>query len=124
MAATRHNDALTNQSLKCRVKRRLAVSINMHAELTPLRDELDRLDAALVQILASRFSICRHIAEVKSAQALPMMQTDRVQIVKGRVAELAEQQGISGDFIQQLYEMIIGEACRIEQEILEQDVSR
>lgn len=89
------------------------------AELEALRSELDAVDAVLVDTLGRRFEICRRIARLKLARTIPMMQVDRISIVKRRVAALAETNCISAGFIEDLYDRIIGEACRVEQDVID-----
>ena len=47
-----------------------------------------------------------------------MMQPARVTAVKQRCAALGEQHGVAGDFTHALYTVIIGEACRLEDDII------
>lgn len=92
--------------------------------LEQMRHDLDEIDSLLVSTLGKRFQICRAIAKVKQQTAIPMMQSDRVRVVHQRVAALAESNEIATPFISNLYELIIGEACRIEQQIMDDDSSR
>jgi chorismate mutase-like protein len=90
----------------------------MTSNLQVLRQQLDDVDAQLVELLGRRFQICRRIAAVKQEQAIPMMQTDRIALVKQRTATLAAAHGVSEQFIGRLYDLIIGEACRLEDQIM------
>lgn len=87
--------------------------------LAELRSILDRLDAELLEVLAARFDVCREVAAYKATAQIPMMQPARVAEVKRRAAENGQARGIDGSFMAALYELIIAEACRIEDEILE-----
>lgn len=90
----------------------------MDSALTELRGQLDDLDALLIEMIGRRFGICREIALVKQHHAIPMMQNDRIRAVKRRAASLAEQHGISAEFVDRLFGLIIDEACRLETQIL------
>lgn len=77
------------------------------------------MDEQIVSLLARRFAICREVAAYKSEAGIPMMQTGRVNEVKRRAAERGRAQGLSERFVTSLYDLIIDEACRIEDEIID-----
>lgn len=82
------------------------------------RREIDSLDAVLIRTLGERFAICRKIAELKKEQFIPMMQSGRVDEVKRRCAQLGAEHGVSPGLVLQMYHLIIGESCRVEDEII------
>ena len=88
----------------------------MSASLSPLRAEIDALDAEIVELLGRRFGVVRRVAAVKQREGLPSVLPDRVEAVKARAAELGEAQGLDPAFMRTLYQMIIDEACRVEEE--------
>jgi len=88
-------------------------------ELLQFRKELDELDRKLIDTLAERFAICRQVAEYKAERQIPMMQPGRVLEVKTRAAQRAGQAGLTEQFALKLYDLIISEACRMEDEIIE-----
>jgi chorismate mutase len=88
-------------------------------ELLQFRKELDELDRRLMETLAQRFAICRQVAEYKAEHQIPMMQPARVLEVKKRAAERARAAGLTERFGLELYDLIIAEACRMEDEIIE-----
>jgi len=51
-----------------------------------------------------------------------MMQPDRVKEVHRRNAELAKAHSVSPEFVQEMYTLIIEEACRLEDEIIDADL--
>ncbi|HWM07334.1 MAG TPA: chorismate mutase family protein [Actinophytocola sp.] len=83
-------------------------------QLAVLRAELDLIDERLLELLRARIECCVRIAEHKSAHDVPMMQPHRIGIVKTRAAEYGEKHGISVEFLSQLYDLVIGETCRVE----------
>jgi prephenate dehydrogenase len=89
--------------------------------LDAFREQLDALDSRIIELLAERLEICKNVARYKKSAAIPMMQPGRVQVVKQRVAERAQQRGVNPEFVQELYGLIIGEACRLEDEIIDND---
>ena len=87
----------------------------MSASLTPLRAEIDALDERIIDLLARRYDVVRRVAVVKAAEGLPAVLPDRVEAVKQRAAALGAARGLDPEFLTQLYQMIIDEACRIEE---------
>ena len=86
----------------------------MSASLSPLRAEIDALDAEIIELLGKRFGVVRRVAVVKQREGLPAVLPDRVDAVKERAAALGEAQGLDPDFLRTLYATIIDEACRVE----------
>jgi len=84
------------------------------------REKLDRLDDEIVSLLGTRLRICRDIAAHKKKSRIPMMQEGRVAEVKRRVVARGKAEGLSEEFLSSLYEMIIAEACRIEDSIIDE----
>ncbi|MFI0790717.1 chorismate mutase family protein [Streptomyces lydicus] len=87
---------------------------NGEQRLTRLRAELDDIDQELLEALRQRIDCCVRIAQHKSAYDVPMMQPGRIALVKGRAAQYGETHGIDTAFLESLYDLIIGETCRVE----------
>jgi chorismate mutase len=88
-------------------------------KLVEYRARIDAIDDDLIKLLGRRYAICRDVARYKKERQIPMMQTNRVKQVKERCAELALLQGVDPEFVRELYTLIIEEACRIEDRIIE-----
>jgi 4-amino-4-deoxychorismate mutase len=86
--------------------------------LETLRAELDRIDVELLDKLRERIDCCVEIARFKRAQGVPMMQPGRIDIVQRRAAVYGEEYGIDQAFLRRLYELIIDEACRVENRVI------
>lgn len=86
--------------------------------LQALRDELDGLDRTLLETLRQRLACCCRIGLHKRDHAIPMMQPHRIGVVQARAAAFAAQHGMSPAFLRALYELIITETCRLEDEII------
>jgi 4-amino-4-deoxychorismate mutase len=87
--------------------------------LETLRADLDRIDAELLAALGARVEVCRSIALYKREHGVPMMQPDRIGVVQQRAARFAEANGLDLSFVKRLYDLIIGETCRIEDLIID-----
>jgi chorismate mutase len=89
----------------------------MTEDLLRFRRELDELDNQLIDVLARRLAVCRKVALHKIEAGIPVMQADRVTEVKARAASEGKTKGLAADFVLSLYDILINEACRIEDEI-------
>ena len=87
-------------------------------KLAKYRTELNTIDEQIIALLGQRYAICRNVARHKKEQQIPMMQHSRVNEVKERCAKLAIAQNIDPDFVRNLYSLIIDEACKIEDVII------
>jgi 4-amino-4-deoxychorismate mutase len=88
--------------------------------LLEFRRQLNGLDEQIMGLLGQRFQVCRTVAHYKRDHAIPMMQPGRVAEVKERCARMAAEHGIDPEFARRLYAAIIDEACRLEDEIIEE----
>jgi chorismate mutase-like protein len=89
-----------------------------HADLESLRTQLDKIDEKLLNTLRERIACCSEIASYKRDNTVPMMQPHRIAVVQQRAACYASEHGLSGSFLHELYELVIGETCRIEDLII------
>lgn len=88
-------------------------------QLSAYRETIDSIDEKLIELLGRRYAVCREVARLKKQRNIPMMQTGRVEQVKERCVALAERHGVDPRFVRELYTLIINEACRIEDHIIE-----
>ncbi|WP_033438627.1 chorismate mutase family protein [Saccharothrix sp. NRRL B-16314] len=82
--------------------------------LEELRAELDRIDFRFLDVLRERIELCVRIAEHKREHGVPMMQPHRIGVVQQRAAEYGREHGVDGDFLRNLYDLVIAETCRVE----------
>ena len=94
-----------------------------HGTLETLRADLDRIDAEFLGTLGARVAVCRSIAHYKREHGVPMMQPHRIGLIQQRAARFAEANDLDPTFMKQLYDLIIGETCRIEDLIIDADTS-
>jgi 4-amino-4-deoxychorismate mutase len=87
--------------------------------LAPFRARLDEIDDGIAKLLGERFDICRAVAEYKSANDIPMMQPDRVVQVRERYLARGAAVGLPSEFSADLFEVLIGATCRLEDEIID-----
>jgi chorismate mutase-like protein len=87
--------------------------------LTKFRDAIDALDRTILQNLSDRFALCLEVAEHKKKHQIPMMQPTRVEQVVSTRCAWGGQLGMPSEFVMALYRLIIAEACRQEDEVIE-----
>lgn len=84
--------------------------------LAEFRAEIDEVDVQIVNLLARRVAICKGVAEWKLRNSVPVMQPARVAEVRERRARLAAELGLNPGFVDRLYQEIIAEMCRLEEQ--------
>lgn len=83
-----------------------------------LRDELDAIDKRFLEELCARIEKCVEIGHFKRENAVPMMQPHRIGVVQERAARFGEKRGINQEFLRKLYDLIIEETCRVEDQVI------
>jgi 4-amino-4-deoxychorismate mutase len=87
--------------------------------LQPFRERLDGIDDEIASLLGERFQICREVAIYKSEHEIPMMQPDRVKIVRQRYLDRGAAVELPADFTGSLFDLLIAATCREEDELME-----
>lgn len=86
--------------------------------LESLRAEIGRTDDQLLDLLNRRMRICREIAEHKLDHDVPMMAQDWLDGVFAKAQAYAREHGLDVDFVNDVYDAITLESCRLEGEII------
>jgi glutathione-regulated potassium-efflux system ancillary protein KefG len=89
--------------------------------LSTLRTELDRIDDALLAAIRDRIACCVRIARFKRENDVPMMQPHRIAAVHDHAKQFAAEHGLDAGFLQTLYDLVIAETCRVEDEVMADD---
>jgi chorismate mutase len=87
--------------------------------LEPFRRRLDVIDDEIARLLGERFEICREVAVYKSENEIPMMQPDRVKIVRQRYLDRGAAVDLPADFTADLFDLLIAATCRAEDELMD-----
>jgi chorismate mutase len=87
--------------------------------LEPYRRRLDGLDDEIARLLGERFDICREVAVYKSEHEIPMMQPDRVEVVRARYLARGAEAGLPDEFSGDLFDLLIAATCKAEDELME-----
>ena len=89
------------------------------AGLEPFRRRLDAIDDELARLFGERLQICREVAAYKSEHGIPMMQPERVDVVRARYLERGAEHDLPREFSADLFELLIGTTCRLEDELMD-----
>jgi len=87
--------------------------------LEPFRERLDVIDEQIAGLLGERFQICREVAVYKSEHEIPMMQPDRVKIVRERYLARGAEVDLPTEFTADLFELLIAATCKAEDELMD-----
>jgi chorismate mutase len=87
--------------------------------LESYRRRLDAIDDEIARLLGERFDICREVAVYKSEHEIPMMQPDRVEVVRARYLDRGSEAGLPEDFTGDLFDLLIAATCKAEDELME-----
>lgn len=89
------------------------------AGLDPFRRRLDVIDDELARLFGERLQICREVAAYKSEHGIPMMQPERVDVVRERYLARGAEHELPPEFSAELFELLIGTTCRLEDELMD-----
>lgn len=87
--------------------------------MKPFRQRIDALDDQIIDLLVTRTGIIREVGQFKFDNNIPAVLPDRVIEVRERAAERAAAKGLDPELVRQLYTIIIGYSCDLEEEIKE-----
>ena len=80
--------------------------VDKDKELAGLRSKIDSLDTILIEALAKRMQVSKEIGVYKHQHNMPIVQTGRYNEVIQKRVDLAEELGVSGELVKQIYELI------------------
>ncbi len=90
-----------------------------HTPLLNFREKIDAIDDNIIDLIGRRFELVRQVGLTKIKNNIPVMQSDRVNEVKQRCKARGQQHNIRKEFVENLYQLIINEACYLENECRE-----
>jgi chorismate mutase/isochorismate pyruvate lyase len=88
--------------------------------LEPFRRRLDGIDDQIAKLLGERLQICREVAVYKSEHGIPMMQPERVKIVRQRYLDRGAEHDLPEEFSSDLFDLLIATTCRLEDELMDE----
>lgn len=84
--------------------------------LTQLREEIERIDRTLIQLIADRVRLARQVGAAKRAAGLPTLDPAREAAVVRRAVVLAREAGLLDDDVRQIFWHLIGLSRRAQQQ--------
>jgi 4-amino-4-deoxychorismate mutase len=90
------------------------------AGLEPFRGRLDVIDDEIAKLLGERLQICREVAAYKSEHGIPMMQPERVKVVRERYLARGAEHELPQEFSSDLFDLLIATTCRLEDELMDE----
>ncbi len=82
--------------------------------MAEVRENIDRVDEALVALFAERWSFIRRAAEIKAGLGIPADVPARVRQVRDNARRNAEAQGLDGAFYEEIWARLIDHAIAYE----------
>lgn len=86
--------------------------------LALLRQQIDRIDDELLEVLDKRMRVAREIGQYKKEHSMPVIQATRYNDLMQRRVTTAEEMGMSGDFMRSVLAAIHEESVRQQIEIV------
>lgn len=89
-------------------------------ELSHAREEIDRIDNEIIELVAKRLSIAKEIAKIKNKLKLPFEDKEReTQLLKARIKKMKELGVDDAEFVKLLFAVIIKKSKEIQKETME-----
>lgn len=85
-------------------------------ELARLREEIERIDRTIIELIADRVRLARRVGATKRAAGLPTLDPPREAAVVRRAVVLAREAGLVDDDIRQIFWHLIGLSRRAQAE--------
>ena len=93
----------------------------MENKLKQLREDIDNIDKKIISCLSERMQRIVKIAQIKKEDKLEIFDHDREKVVKSKIKDMLKAKGLSDDFVLDIYEIIIKESKRIQNEIIKEN---
>ncbi|WP_161539963.1 chorismate mutase [Glaciimonas sp. PCH181] len=89
----------------------------INPQLLQLRDQIDVVDAQLVNLLGQRFGLTAQVGVLKKENGLEARDAERERLQIVKVRKLATDAGVDPDFIENLFQSLLKTVVKNHQEI-------
>jgi chorismate mutase len=103
--------------------RKYSASPKYQDKISRLRNEIDKIDTELLEILARRMEIIREIGEYKKARNITILQSDRFREMMHDRLQKADKYDLDNSFLLKLLQQVHQESVRLQQQIMKNDPS-
>ncbi|HEX5002301.1 MAG TPA: chorismate mutase [Bacteroidia bacterium] len=110
-------DQLDELLLNVQVKHTAFTDSTVLAELNLIRNQINQLDATLMQTLSDRMKLAEIIGRLKMEHNVTILQMDRWKEIIDRSMASAAESGLSSEFIRNIFMLIHDESIRLQSEI-------
>lgn len=86
-------------------------------ELEKHRDNIDRIDKQLIDLLTERFLYSRKIGEIKGREEISVLQSERWDKILSSRKEYALKAGLPETFTEDILQLIHAESIRVQKEM-------
>ncbi len=81
-----------------------------------IRKKIDEVDEEIIELLAKRMPLVKEITAFKRSEGLELKDKLREQEIRDRLKKLAQEKGLSEEFVDRLYTNIFVESYRIQEQ--------
>lgn len=111
-------DVLTKILADLRIRNVSTDNIEFNASLDDLREQIDTIDAELVEVLAQRMKVVGQIGEYKKENNVTTLQVARWDALLNDRVALGLKSGLKEDFVKEVYKLIHKESIKKQSEIM------
>ena len=86
-----------------------------------LRDQIDKLDFKIVELLATRSQFIDRATDLKSINGMPARIPDRIESVVSNAREAAQELDLDSDLVEKIWRILIEWSIKREAEIIREE---
>jgi len=96
----------------------------MEAGLNELRNNINKIDEQLIELLAKRRDLSREVVQFKEETNSPIRDKERESELLNRLIKLGKEKGLNNYFIQKIFHEIIEDSVRLQHKYLQHMVDQ
>ena len=100
-----------------KIRQKSSAKEDFQNKLRLYRNELDLIDTNLIEILRDRMAISEEIGKLKHKENVAILQSDRWSDILAHMTSLAEQNGMSIEFVEKIFKAIHVESINIQHRV-------
>jgi chorismate mutase len=90
--------------------------VDAGAQLRRVRDEIERIDRGIVELIAERVALARQVGPLKQVLGMPILDPPREAAIVRRAAGLAREAGLSDEDVRYVFWHLVGLSRRVQLE--------